>query len=126
MSQAAPTDTDPSADITPPSAHPPHTDPDSSQDVPAALTLPLAPQQPSLIPESFNLPQSTEETTTEDTTATTNTSEDPTDQPEPAAEAQVIECDQQVSLEQDTADAAEDVEVCSSSSFSTGCWVWTD
>lgn len=118
MSQADPTDTGPSAENTSPPAHPHHTDPDSSQDVPAALAPPSAPQQPSLITESLNLPQSTEEMT-EDTTALTNASEGQTDQAEPAAEAQVIECDQPVSLEPDTEAAEDDVEVCSSSSFST-------
>lgn len=123
MSQADPTDTGPSAENTSPPAHPHHSDPDSSQDVPAALSLPSAPQQPSLITESLNLPQSTEETTTEDTTAPTKASGGQTDQEEPAAEAPVIECDQPVSLEPDTDAAEEDVEVCSSSRFSTLCWV---
>lgn len=107
MSQAAPSDADPSADTTPPPAQPAHTDPSSCQDVPAALAPPSAPLQPPLIPESFL--QSTEKTTTEDATKT-DTSEGLM---EPAAEGQVIECDQPVSLEPDTEAAEEDVEVCS-------------
>ncbi|KAM9363688.1 protein NOXP20 [Symphorus nematophorus] len=99
MSQAAPTDADPSADIiTPPATQSPLDDPDSGQDVPAA------PLQPPLIPESLVLPQSTEETTTEDTTIVAETSEGRTDQPEPPAEGQVIECDQPVSLEPEAAE----------------------
>ncbi|XP_078116103.1 protein NOXP20 isoform X2 [Sander vitreus] len=104
------TDADPSADITPSPTQPPHTDPGLCQDVPAAFALPSGPLQPSLIPESFNLPQSTtEETTTEDTT-TNSASECPTDQPEPAPEGQVIICDQPVSLEPNEEAAEEDVE----------------
>ncbi|XP_076585513.1 protein NOXP20 isoform X2 [Chaetodon auriga] len=106
MSQAAPSDTDPSADITPPPTQPPHTDHGSCQDVPAALAPPAAPPQPPLIPESFALPQSTEEMTTEDPAA--KTSEGPMDQPEPPTEGQLIECDQPVSLEPEAAE--EDVE----------------
>lgn len=105
MSQAAPTDADPSADITSPPTQPPHTDP-GSQDVPAALAPPSAPVQPPLIPESFVLRQ---ETTIMDTTIG-GTSDSPTDQPEPPAEHQVIECDQPVSLEPEAGE--EDVEVC--------------
>ncbi|XP_031141875.1 protein NOXP20 isoform X1 [Sander lucioperca] len=105
------TDADPSADITPSPTQPPHTDPGLCQDVPAAFALPSGPLQPSLIPESFNLPQSTtEETTTEDTTTMTSASECPTDQPEPAPEGQVIICDQPVSLEPNEEAAEEDVE----------------
>lgn len=109
MSQA---DADPSADITPPPTQHPHTDPGCCQDVPAAFAPPSAPLQPPLIPESLDLPQTTtEETTTEETT--TKTSEGPTDQPEPAAEDQVVICDQPVSLEPEAEAAEEDVEVCS-------------
>lgn len=111
MSQAAPSDTDPSADITPPPTQPPHTDPGSCQDVPAAPAPPTAALQPPLIPESFALPRSTEEMTTEHPAA--ETSEGPTDQPQPPAEGQLIECDQPVSLEPEAAE--EDVEVCSTS-----------
>ncbi|XP_049428645.1 protein NOXP20 isoform X1 [Epinephelus fuscoguttatus] len=108
MSQA---DADPSADLTPPPTQPPHTDPGCCQDVPAALSPPSAPLQPPLAPDSFDLPQSTAEaTTTEDTTAMTNVSEGPADQPEPAAEGQVVICDQPVSLEPDPEAAEEDVE----------------
>lgn len=106
MSQAAPSDTDPSTDITPTPAQPSHADPGSCQDVPAALATPTAPPQPPLIPESFALPQSTEEMTTEDPAA--ETSEGPTDQLEPPTEGQLIECDQPVSLEPEAAE--EDVE----------------
>ncbi|XP_070845809.1 protein NOXP20 isoform X2 [Chaetodon trifascialis] len=106
MSQAAPSDTDPSADITPTPTQPSHADPGSCQDVPAGLAPPTAPPQPPLIPESFALPQSTEEMTTEDPAA--KTSEGPTDQPEPPTEGQLIECDQPVSLEPEAAE--EDVE----------------
>ncbi|CAK6972232.1 protein NOXP20 isoform X2 [Scomber scombrus] len=101
MSQAAPSDADPSADTTPPPAH---IDTDSCQDVPAALEPPSAPPQPPLISESSL--QSTEEMTTEDTVKT-DTSEGLM---EPATEGQVIECDQPVSLEADTEAAEEDVE----------------
>ncbi|XP_070768524.1 protein NOXP20 [Enoplosus armatus] len=113
MSQAAPSDADPSADITPPPTHPSHTDPGSCQDVPAAFAPPSAAPQPPLIPESFVHPQSTEETTTEDpttTTTTTKASEGSTDQQEPIVEGQVIECDQPVSLEPDAEATEEDVE----------------
>lgn len=111
MSQAAPSAADPSADTSPPT-EPPQTDPGSCQDVLEALAPPSAALQPPLIPESV-LPQSTEETTTEDTTGTAETSEGPTDQPEPPAEGQVIVCDQPVSLEPEPAE--EDEEVCSTS-----------
>ncbi|XP_051242167.1 protein NOXP20 isoform X2 [Dicentrarchus labrax] len=109
MSQAAaPSDADPSADITPPPTQSPHTDQGSCQDVPEALAPPSAPLQPPLIPESVVLLQSSEEKTTEDTTTTTKTSEGPTDQPEPPSEGQLVECDQPVSLEPDAVE--EDVE----------------
>ncbi|XP_059194081.1 protein NOXP20 isoform X2 [Centropristis striata] len=108
MSQA---DADPPADITPAPPQPPLTDPDPCQDVPAAFAPPSAALQPPLIPERVNLPQSTtEERTTEDTTTETNASEGPTDQLEPAAEGQLIVCDQPVSLEPDAEAAVEDVE----------------
>lgn len=116
MSQADATETGLSAEDTSPSAPPQHTDHNASQDVPAALTEPPVPEQPSLITESLTLTQSTAETRTEDTTATTKTSEGQTDQAEPAAGAQVIECDQAVSLDPDTEAVEEDVEVCRSSS----------
>ncbi|KAM7419195.1 hypothetical protein PAMA_016355 [Pampus argenteus] len=101
MSQAAPSDADLPADATPP---PTNTDSSSSQDVPIVPTPPSGPLQPPLIPESF--PQSAEETTTEDA-AKADTSEDLI---ELAAEGQVIECDQPVSLEPDTEDAEDGVE----------------
>ncbi|XP_031732131.1 protein NOXP20 isoform X1 [Anarrhichthys ocellatus] len=98
MSQA---DADPSTGI------PPHTDPSPCQDVPAAFAPPPAPLQPPLIPESFDLPQSTAEGTSAE-----DTSEGPPDQLEPAAEGQVIICDQPVSLEPEPEPEAaeEDVE----------------
>ncbi|KAK2817004.1 hypothetical protein Q5P01_025195 [Channa striata] len=109
MSQAASAETDPSIDITPLPAQPTDINPSSCQDVPAALTPPSTPQQPPLIHESFNAPKSTEEMTTEDTTAKTNAAEGHSDQPdgpmsqsEPAGEGHVIECDQPVSLEPDS------------------------
>uniref|UniRef100_A0A3Q1JD57 Family with sequence similarity 114 member A1 n=1 Tax=Anabas testudineus TaxID=64144 RepID=A0A3Q1JD57_ANATE len=98
------------ADNTSPPAPYHHTDPDPSQDVPAALTPPSAPKEPSLIAESLDHPQSTEETAAQDTAATTSASEGPTDQPEPDTDAQVVECDQPVSLEPDTDAAEGDVE----------------
>ncbi|TMS23509.1 Krueppel-like factor 3 [Larimichthys crocea] len=107
MSQAAPSAADPSADTSPPT-EPPQTDPGSCQDVLEALAPPSAALQPPLIPESV-LPQSTEETTTEDTTGTAETSEGPTDQPEPPAEGQVIVCDQPVSLEPEPAEEDEEM-----------------
>ena len=104
MSQTAPSDADPSADIiTPPTTQSPLDDPDS----------PDVPLQPPLIPENLVLPQATEEMTTEDTAVVPETSEGRTDQPEPPAEGQVIECDQPVSLEPEAAE--EDLEVCSTS-----------
>lgn len=115
MSQAVPSDADPSADGTPPPCQTP-------QDVSADLTPPSAPLQPPLIPESFVLPQSTDETTTEDTTA--EASEGPTDQPEPTADGQVFECDQPVSLEPEAAE--EEVEVCSTSFFTFSWWHFLD
>lgn len=108
MSQAAPSDSDPSADITSPPTEPPQTDPASCQDVPAVIASPPAPLQPPLIQESVALPESTGEATTADTT-TGETSEGPTDQQEPHTEYQV-ECDQPVSLEPEEED---NVEVCS-------------
>uniref|UniRef100_A0A3P8TTL4 Family with sequence similarity 114 member A1 n=1 Tax=Amphiprion percula TaxID=161767 RepID=A0A3P8TTL4_AMPPE len=106
MSQAAPSDTDPSTDPTPPPAQRPHADPDSCPDVPAALS---APPLPPFIPETVELPQSTEETANEDITTATTT--DPSeDQSEPPAEGHVIACDQPVSLEPDTDAAGEDAE----------------
>ncbi|XP_070683808.1 protein NOXP20 isoform X2 [Pempheris klunzingeri] len=107
MSQAAPSDADPSADATPPYTQPTQPDPGSSQDIPAAPTAPSVPPQPPLIPESLVLPQSTEETTMQDTT-TTKAPEGPTDLPQRPVEGQVIECDQPVSLEPEAAE--EDVE----------------
>ncbi|KAG7241303.1 hypothetical protein INR49_025821 [Caranx melampygus] len=104
MSQAAQLDAEPSADTT----HQPEQQP-SCEDVPSA------PLQPPLIPESFSLPQSTEETTTEDAPTTNDTSQGPTYQSECAADGQVIECDQPVSLEPDTEAAEEEVEVCCTS-----------
>ncbi|XP_069386044.1 protein NOXP20 isoform X2 [Paralichthys olivaceus] len=108
MSQAAPSDVDPSADTTGPPVQPPLAQPDSCQDVPAALTPPSAPPQP---PESINLPQSSEETTTEDAASRPDSSEGLTDQPaECASEGQLIECDQPVSLEPESEAAEGDVE----------------
>ncbi|XP_060921591.1 protein NOXP20 [Labrus mixtus] len=106
MSQAACSDTDLLVDIAPPPVQPPLPDPDSTQDVPASLTPPpSAPLQSALTPESVVPPRPVEDTTAEDTEA--NTSQGQTDQPEAAAEGQVIECDQPVSLEAD-AEAAEE------------------
>ncbi|XP_071359220.1 protein NOXP20 isoform X2 [Trachinotus anak] len=110
MSQAAPSDADPSADITHPPDQPPHTEPSSCEDVLAAPAPPSASLQPPLMPESFTHPQSPEEMTAEDPTTKTDTSQGPTDQPEHAVEGQVIECDQPVSLEPDTEAVEEDVE----------------
>ncbi|XP_034449832.1 protein NOXP20 isoform X1 [Hippoglossus hippoglossus] len=108
MSQAAPSDVDPSADTTGPPVQPPLAQPDSCQDVPAALTPPSAPPQP---PESINLTQSPEEMTTEDAATRPDSSEDLTDQPmECASEGQLIVCDQPVSLEPESEAAEEDVE----------------
>ncbi|KAM3624458.1 uncharacterized protein V6R79_023750 [Siganus canaliculatus] len=103
MSQAAPSDTDPSTDTTPPPTQAPHTDPDSSGDVPTASAPPSAPLQPPLISDGFIHPQSTEDTTTEDATAA-ETSEGSSDQPESPAEGQVVECDQPVNLESEAAE----------------------
>lgn len=109
MSQAALSDNDPSADITPPPTQPSHTDPGSCQDVPAAFAPPSAALQPPMIPHSLVIPQSTEETATEDAT-TAETSGGPIDQPEPTSDGQAIECDQPVSLEPDAEPAHEDLE----------------
>ncbi|CAJ1052143.1 protein NOXP20 isoform X2 [Xyrichtys novacula] len=108
MSQADSSDMDPSTDITPPPALSTHPDPDSSQDAPAAIAPPSAPPESLVTPESSVLPQPTEETTSEDTTADANTSEGYTEHPDPAAEGQVVECDQPVSLEGDADAAGED------------------
>uniref|UniRef100_A0A3Q3RF67 Family with sequence similarity 114 member A1 n=1 Tax=Mastacembelus armatus TaxID=205130 RepID=A0A3Q3RF67_9TELE len=110
MSQAAPTDADPSTENTPPPVQHAPSEPGLAQDVPEALTPLSAPLQPPLSSESVNLPQSTEVTSTKDTTIKINTSEDLSHQPEPVAESQVIECDQAVSLEPDTDAAEEDKE----------------
>ncbi|XP_060948843.1 protein NOXP20 isoform X2 [Limanda limanda] len=108
MSQAAPSDVEPSADTTGLPVQPPLAQPDSCQDVPAALTPPSAPPQP---PESINLTQSPEEMTPEDAATRPDSSEDLTDQPmECASEGQLIECDQPVSLEPEAEAAEEDVE----------------
>lgn len=109
MSQAGPSDSDPSADITSPPTEPLQTDPGCCQDVPAVIASPPAPLQPPLIQESVTLPESTGEATTADTT-TGETSDGPTDQQEPLTEHQVVECDQPVSLEPE---AEDNVEVCS-------------
>ncbi|XP_040001348.1 protein NOXP20 isoform X2 [Xiphias gladius] len=110
MSQAAPSDADASADTTHPPGQAPHTEPGCCQDGPAASTLPSAPLQPPLTPESLSFPQFTKETSTEHTATETGTSEGSADQPARGAEGQVIECDQPVSLEPDTEAAEEDVE----------------
>lgn len=107
MSQAAQLDAEPSADTT----HPPEQQP-SCENVPSDPATPSAPLQPPLIPESFSLPQPTEETTTEDAPITNDTLQAPTNQSECAADGQVVECDQPVSLEPDTETAEEEVEVC--------------
>lgn len=109
MSQAAPTDTEPSADSTPPPDQP-----SRCEDVPAGLTPTSASPQPHVIPESFT--ESSEEAHTEDTSTkeNTNTTKQPevsTDHLQPAAEVQVIECDQPVSLEPEAEAADEHVEV---------------
>ncbi|KAG7486321.1 hypothetical protein JOB18_029335 [Solea senegalensis] len=114
MSQAAPAEADPptDTDISHSTDQPHHTESDH-HDIPAALTPPSSSSSTTTTPESFTLPESTEEMTTEDTTTTleTNTSEDPADQETAqASEGQVIECDQQVSLEPDAEAPEEDVE----------------
>lgn len=113
MSQVAPLDAEPSADTT----HPLEQQPPSEDVVTSDPATPSAPLQPPLIPESSSPPQSNEETTTEDepttaTTATDDASQGPTDQSECAADGQVIECDQPVSLEPDTETAGGKAEVC--------------
>lgn len=112
MSETGSSDADPLSDITSPPDHPPHTDPASCQDVPAVSAPPSAPLQPPLIPESLVSPQPTQEMTIEDPT-TEETSQGPSDQLEPPAEPQVVECDQPVSLEPEATE--DNVEVCSSS-----------
>lgn len=110
MSQAALSDADP----TPPPVQPPITDPGPCQDAPAATTLPSAPLQPPLTPETLDLPETNEETAQEDASVKADTPGGQADQPERPAEGQVTECDQPVSLEPDAEAAEEDAEVCSS------------
>ncbi|XP_028272461.1 protein NOXP20 isoform X2 [Parambassis ranga] len=104
MSQAAPTDGDP----TPPLAQLSPADPD----VPAEPAPPSTSPHPPSIPECSDLTQPTEETVGEDTAATatkSDSSDGQADQPEPLTEGQVIECDQPVSLEPDAEAEEEDV-----------------
>lgn len=107
MSQAAPTDGEP----TPPLAQLPHADPD----VPAEPAPPSSRPHPPSIPECSDLTRSTEETAGEDNTVTatkSDVSEGQADQPEPLTKGQVIECDQPVSLEPDAEAEEENVKVC--------------
>ncbi|XP_037327670.2 protein NOXP20 isoform X2 [Pungitius pungitius] len=72
----------------------PHTDPGPGQDVPEAFVPPPAPLHPPLVTGDFDPPHSTPEEA-----GTKHTSEGPTDHLEPAAQGQVVVCDQPVSLE---------------------------
>ncbi|KAF7666223.1 hypothetical protein LDENG_00114500 [Lucifuga dentata] len=108
MSQAAPTETDLSAETPSPPAQPHQNEPSSCEDVQMAPPPPSDSPQPTLVHEGLDLPQSTEDMTTEDDMK--DTPEGPADQSKPSAEGQVTECDQQVSLEPETGAADEEVE----------------
>ncbi|XP_041838628.1 protein NOXP20 isoform X2 [Melanotaenia boesemani] len=104
---ASRSDAEPCTDTTPP-PEPLHADPSPCENALPVLETPLDPLQPPLIPESFNIPRSTEERAAEDTSSKTGTSEDHL---KPPAEDQVVECDQPVSLEPEAGPAEEDVEM---------------
>uniref|UniRef100_UPI003AAAFB33 protein NOXP20 isoform X2 n=1 Tax=Centroberyx gerrardi TaxID=166262 RepID=UPI003AAAFB33 len=107
MSQAAPADTDPSSDTPPPPTRTPHPEPDSSSSSSSEGVPTAPPLQPPVVPEGFGV---LEEATVEDNAAKADGSGSPADQPEHAAEGQVVECDQPVSLEPDATAAEEEVE----------------
>lgn len=113
MSQAADSSTEPSAhaDSTKSIGQPPHTDPDPRQETSSELSPPSdTPQSP----DSHSLLQSTEDKSTEGDTVTTKAqaSDVLTDQESDApTEGHVIECDQPVSLENESEAAEEDPEV---------------
>ncbi|XP_071779362.2 protein NOXP20 [Centroberyx gerrardi] len=107
MSQAAPADTDPSSDTPPPPTRTPHPEPDSSSSSSSEGVPTAPPLQPPVVPEGFGV---LEEATVEDDAAKADGSGSPADQPEHAAEGQVVECDQPVSLEPDATAAEEEVE----------------
>lgn len=97
---------------TTPADQQPHTDLPPCQDVPAAPAPHPASPQTLLSSESVASAQSTAEMFTEGDVTYQQTAQAPADQSEPPAEAQVMECDQPVSLEPDAAE--EDDEVCNS------------
>ncbi|XP_029950983.1 protein NOXP20 isoform X2 [Salarias fasciatus] len=114
MSQTAPSDpepsTDPTTEPTPPPPQPLGTDSDPFQDIPAAITAPSAPPQPPLVPEKFIIPDSSEETPSDEPAAEIHSGEAQDERSEPAAEGRAIECDQPVSLEAEAEAAEQDVE----------------
>lgn len=116
MSQPDPADTDPSAETPRPPAQPPQNEASSCEDV---QTVPPPPSGLLQLPVGFDTPQSSEEMTTEDAMKK-RTPEAPADHPEPASEAHVTECDQQVSLEPDKGAAEEEGEVNSSFGYCLG------
>lgn len=113
MSQAADSSTEPSAhaDSTKSIGQPPHTDPDPRRETSSELSPASdTPQSP----DSHSLLQSTEDKSTEGDTVTTKAqaSDVLTDQESDApTEGHVIECDQPVSLENESEAAEEDPEV---------------
>ncbi|XP_034044120.1 protein NOXP20 isoform X2 [Thalassophryne amazonica] len=107
MSQAGPIDIETTASETPSPLHGSPSEPGSCDDVPEAPLPPSDAVQPPLSPEVLNFPQSTEET---ENTIEIDTSKAPPDQLKAVAEDQLVECDQPVSLEQDTEAAEEERE----------------
>uniref|UniRef100_A0A8C8DVD3 Family with sequence similarity 114 member A1 n=1 Tax=Oryzias sinensis TaxID=183150 RepID=A0A8C8DVD3_9TELE len=103
MSQDSPSEAELHKDSSPPLVQPLSANPDPCQDVPSgpAGPVPSLEPEPPLHPESFSMPHPVEDTVRQDTTTKTDTSE-------PAAEGQVTECNQSVSLEPDAEAAEED------------------
>uniref|UniRef100_A0A3P9KAX8 Family with sequence similarity 114 member A1 n=1 Tax=Oryzias latipes TaxID=8090 RepID=A0A3P9KAX8_ORYLA len=103
MSQDSPSEAELHKDSSPPLVQPLFSNPDPCQDVPSgpAGPVPSLELEPPLHPESFNMPHPVEDTVRQDTTTKTDASE-------PAAEGQVTECNQSVSLEPDAEAAEED------------------
>lgn len=107
MSQDSPSEAELHKDSSPPLVQPLSANPDPCQDVPSgpAGPVPSLELEPPLHPETLSMPHPVEDTVRQDTTTKTDTSE-------PAAEGQVTECNQSVSLEPDAEAAEEDEQVC--------------
>ncbi|XP_020558553.2 protein NOXP20 isoform X2 [Oryzias latipes] len=103
MSQDSPSEAELHKDSSPPLVQPLSANPDPCQDVPSgpAGPVPSLELEPPLHPETLSMPHPVEDTVRQDTTTKTDTSE-------PAAEGQVTECNQSVSLEPDAEAAEED------------------